>query len=196
MASPEFGFINEPWREITQIGREFTGVDYSDDRRGYNNALSALKAQHARVKLALPPDLIRELVRRNDPIIGQTATRVVEALNQSAWADALRDANALYAYGDIAYKDFTGGEALDSALAVHRTFSGRLRERFGTTDPYLRNFVIRMDPEIAVLRQGGRKAEELELIRGNIHTVALNGTLGDEAKQYFDPATVLLGLAN
>lgn len=48
-----------------------------------------------------------------------------------------------------------------------------------------------MFSEIEQLRSQGNQQRELELLRGVIHTVALNGTLGEGTKQRFDPSALV-----
>lgn len=93
--------------------------------------------------------------------------------------------------GEIDYKDSLGGEAFDLSLRTHRAFAERIRDRFSVSDLHLRLKGHQIFAEIEMLRQQGNSLKELELLRGVIHIVALNGTLGDKAKQKFDPFAVV-----
>lgn len=180
----EFAFIG--------MAHMFTGVSYPNNSQGLSDATAALRAQHERV---LPPAPTRarlqQVVARRDPLIRMAEQMAAIALNTDDYGAALTAANHLHTYGEIDYKDSLGGEIFELSLMIHRALAEIIRDRFSACDPYLRMVGGQMFAKIEQLRAEGDAPRELELLRGVIHMTALNGTLGEEAKQNFDPFAVV-----
>lgn len=177
---PEFALLG--------MAQMLTGVDYPNNPVGVGAAEAMLKAQHA---IVMPPVRSRatllHLVAQRDPIIQMSEHKATLSLEADDYETALQAANHLHAYGDIDYKDSLGGEVFDLSLRTHRTFAEKIRGRFSANDPYLRFAGRQIFMEIEELRRLGNQPQELILLRGIVHTVALNGTLGEKAKRQFDP---------
>ncbi len=181
---PEFAFLG--------MAHMFTGIDYPNNPQGLNAATAALREQHERIMPPAPTRArLQQVVAQRDPLIRMTEQMAAIALDADDYEAALLSANHLHAYGEIDFKDSLGGEAFDLSLRTHRALAERIRNRFSSSDPYLRVVGGQMFTEIEQLRNQGDSPRELELLRGIIHTAALNGTLGAEAKQRFDPFAVV-----
>lgn len=181
---PEFAFLG--------LAHLFTGIDYPHNPQGLRDATAALRSQHEKV---MPPTRTRvqllHIVAQRDPIIRTTEQMAAIALDADDYETALSTANHLHAYGEIEYKDSLGGEAFDLSLKTHRALAERIRDRFSASDSYLMFAGTKMFTEIEQNRQKGNFPRELELLRGFIHMTALNGTLGEKARQQFDPFAIV-----
>ena len=181
---PEFAFIG--------MAQMFTGEDYPNNPRGLSAAKAVLVAQHERIMPPAPTRAkLQQLIAQKDPVIEVTEQMAALALGTDDYETALTAANFLHAFGDIDYKDSLGGEVFELSLRTHRALTERIRDRFAARDPFLRVTGGQIFAEIEQLRRQGNSPRELELLRGIIHTVAVNGTLGEGAKQKFDPFAVV-----
>lgn len=193
MTDPERSFTpQDPEFAVIGMANMFFGREFPNSRQGLNEALSALRVQHEKV---MPPTSSRtqllQIVVQKDPVIETTEQMAAIALEDDDYESALLTANHLYAYGEADFNDSLGGEAFRLSLSTHRLLAQRIRDKFSTQDPYLRVAGQMMFSEIEQLRSQGNKQRELELLRGIIHTVALNGTIGESAKQRFDPSALV-----
>ncbi|GEM_PF-5617861 len=174
-----------------QMARSFTGENYPDNKTGLKNAKAAMEAQHEKI---MPPTRSREqlirIVAQKNPIIETNEQFAAIAMEEDDYETALGTTNHLFAYGDIDYKDSLGGEAFNLSLRAHRALAEKIRENFSTRDLYLRSAGNKVFAEIEQLSIQGEFAKELEVLRGVIHMVAINGTLGEKAKQRFDPFAI------
>lgn len=181
---PEFALIG--------LAQTFIGLNYPNNRQGLIAARAALVVQHERVMPPAPTRArLKQVVAQREPVIGITEQMAAIAIDADDYEAALAAANYLHAFGDIDYKDSLGGQAFELSLRTHRALSERIRDRFSALDPFLRIAGGKMFREIEQLRQQNDSPRELELLRGLIHMIALNGTLGEEAKQKFDPFAVV-----
>lgn len=192
MMNPERPFSSgQPEFAVIGVARMLTKIEFPNNRLGYATAIALLKEQHDRTQ---PPTATRlqlqQLVAQEDLVIQMTEQFSAIALDDEDWQFALMGANHLHAYGDIDLKDSLGGRAFALSLQHHRALAERIRAKFTTTDRFLSGVGAPMIAEIEALRTKGDTQRELELVRGLIHTVALNGTLGEEAKRQFDPFAV------
>lgn len=182
----------DPEIVFLELAHMFTGINYPHNPQGLRDATAALRSQHEKV---MPPIHTRvqllQIVAQRDPIIKATEQMAAVALDSDDYGAALSTANHLHAYGEIDYKDSLGGEAFDSSLKAHRAIAEKIRDRFSASDSYLMFAGTKMFTEIEQNRQNGNFVRELELLRGFIHMTALNGTLGEKAKQQFDPFAIV-----
>lgn len=181
-------------REIAFLGiaHKFTGINFPYNAQGLRAATAALRSQHEKI---MPPTHTRvqllQIVAQQDPIIRTTEQMAAIALEEDDYEAALSTANHLHAYGEINCKDSLGGEAFDLSLRTHRALAEKIRDRFSASDSYLRFAGTKMFAEIEENRQKDNFVRELELLRGLIHMTAINGTLGEKAKQQFDPFAIV-----
>ncbi len=190
--NPERPFSSgQPEFAIIGMARMFVGHEFPNNRLGFAAAMALLREQHDRT---LPPaptrTRLQQVVAQEDLVITVTEQFAALALDQDDWETALMGANHLYAYGDTDLKDALGGRTFALSLQHHRALAERIQARFTATDRYLSGIGVPMAAEIEELRARGDTQRELELVRGLIHIVALNGTLGEEAKRQFDPFAV------
>jgi hypothetical protein len=127
------------------------------------------------------------MVVQRDPLIRTTEQMATLALDAEDYPAALSAANHLHAYGEVYLKDAVGEEAFDLSLGVHRRFGTVIYDKFGGRDVFLRHSGAWVFKDIATAVGNGDRPREYTLIRSIPHVTALNGTLGPEAKQLFDP---------
>lgn len=180
--------------EISVIGMAqlFAERRLSFDRIGFIGALAILQAQleKARPHRSERP-LFRRLITDDDPMIKITETMAALAITKHDHASALVTANTLYDFGETDYQDGLGGRAFALSLRTHRNLAAIIIEEYRDTDPYLRAGFEQLQTEITAVQARGDEHTELGHWRAMIHAVALNGTLGPEAKAYFDPTAIV-----
>jgi hypothetical protein len=177
--------------DVMAIVRKFTGTPYPLNSFGLTLAHIDMQNQHARVRLRTPISEVRGLVIRKDPIIRSTAEDTMQFGVARQYAQALQSANFLHEYGAVDHQDSLGGEALNLSLNAHRLLMGMLLTDFRETDSFLSTKWDRLSPEIDRSVEAGDRAREEYLLRMAIHSVVLNGTLGEDAKEYWDPYALI-----
>ena len=181
-ADPRFSFIS--------MASMLTGEIYGLNNSGLQEATTALRTQHAKISLQMAPETLRRTVETKDPVIKATEESAVKSIKEGDFEAALESANYLNEYAEIDYKDSLGGEALQLSLETHRLFAATVLARYSDVDPFLKRGFPGMVSDITYAAATKNFAKELELIRGMIHMTALNGTLGEGAKQKFDPFAI------
>jgi hypothetical protein len=175
---------------IIRAARKFTDRQYPLNGFGLTIALTDLQNQYLRTRLTTPrPEVVR-LVRSRAPIIEETANESLEASATGRYAEALRTANMLHGYAEVDMEERLGGEAVNLSLNAHRTLLG-----LAGLDP---DAAERVTPElrrIAAAVQAasyeGEREKEYGLVRKAVHTMVLDGILGEEAKEHWDPYAVI-----
>lgn len=191
MANQERNFYSSPKDVLFGIASKFTGKHYQRNRWGEEEAFIVLQNQHKEVMPEITGlQLFRDILRKPQTVrlIGQMA---VSALDQDNYPQALYSANYACKYAETDYMDCLGGGAIEIALKVHRIFAEKIREAFFYNDPFLKRHEGNMLVEINDLRRQENHMGELVILREMVHSVALNGTLGEEAKRFFDPFALL-----
>ncbi|OGY12399.1 MAG: hypothetical protein A3F61_04045 [Candidatus Blackburnbacteria bacterium RIFCSPHIGHO2_12_FULL_41_13b] len=192
MISPERPFSSgQPEFAIIGMARMFAGREFPNNRYGLAEAMVLLREQHERTLPGLIGARLHYMVAQDDLLVVATTEQLASlALENDDYQDALMGANYLYAYGDVDFRGSLGVGAFALSLGYHRAFAERVRDRFSSVDPYLTTFGEQMFEEIQGIRTRGDTYRELGLLRAIVNTVALNGTLGEKAKQQFDPFAV------
>lgn len=190
---PELEFsLGDPRNVPVTVAKKFTGEQFPHTNAGLEAAMVVLTTQHEKT---LPPGqtplLLHQIVARKDSIIRETEQMSALALAEGDFEAAILTANYLHAYGEIDYQDSLGGEAFELSLRTHRALSGMVFSRFAHVDPFLRVAAPRLLTDLDALKKTGKTAEEIKILRTIIHEAALNGTLGEDAKQQFDPFAVV-----
>lgn len=114
-----------------------------------------------------------------------------DALYERDYHKALEVGNHLYFYGELAYQDNLQSLAYIQAVGFHSEFAHKVLKEFGDRDSYLQRSGEIAFKELEVARVSKDHHRELEIARGIVHSVALNGTLGDKAKRAVDPLAIV-----
>ncbi|MBI3341599.1 hypothetical protein HY024_00590 [Candidatus Curtissbacteria bacterium] len=129
------------------------------------------------------------------PLIVSGIEEVAEdALNDGDYLQALERANDLNFYGELALAADGDNMAFMNVLTVagfHRDFANHVRERFGASDPYLVAHGQETFNAMDAAWKGRDFHRALVIGRGIVHRVVLNGTLGAEAREAFDPLALI-----
>ncbi len=186
-------------RRITPQDNEFRFIELADTffqrsfpstDHGYTAARKALIEQSKKVT---PSPTTQELIRRNSEkgFFRKFETGITKALEEERYALALKNANQLYAYGEVDRRDFGSSYGIYGlSLKAHRTLADNVITRFSDQDQYLTTNSVQITDKYRCLKKRDDHGE-LMFLRRVIHRVALNWTLGDSARQQFDPFAVL-----
>lgn len=193
MSETDPGFTPmDPELAIIGMAHAFLGIDFSNDRPGLQLALAALEEQHARVQPPVPDQLrITEVVVERNPVIRVSEQMAAIGIESEDYELAIGATNNLFAFGEADYQDSLGGEAFGLSLNAHLDLARHIVEKFSEVDPFLRVAGRRVFEEASTDCEQGDSHKGLGVLRGLIHTVALNGTLGEAAKSKFDPYSVV-----
>jgi hypothetical protein len=190
-SGPEFTPLDVEFAVIG-MAEAFSGADFPNDRQGLHLALIALQEQHDKVQPPVPDLLkITEVVIERDPIIKLSEQMAAMGTESEDYELALAATNNLFAFGEADYQDSLGGDAFGLSVRAHRDLARHIVEKYSATDPYLRVAGLQVLDEALADLDHGDAHRGLKVIRGLIHTVALNGTLGEAAKAKFDPYALL-----
>ena len=166
-----------------------TGRDFPNSQDGLTEAIAAMQIQHQKVMPNFSYDEAAYLVSQWEPV------HVAEVMGQSALSAEVFDevlyfSNQLFVFGEVDLQRDLGNRAFQISLQFHRQFADLIRERFSGTDPYLIMAGKATYSDIEKLREAGDEQVELTILRGVIHMIALNGTLGGKAKEQVDPMAI------
>lgn len=179
---PEFAYIG--------MAQQFTGQNYPNNESGLEQARAALEVQH---QSTLPPIIDKmqayELIKEG-AVIDMTEQMAALAIRDGDYDAALLTTNHLFFYGDIDFQDSMGGRAFNHSLNLHRALAEKIQIEFGARDQFLRFLQRSVFSDAEQLRRQGSYDRELQILRGFVHMVALDGTLGSEARKRFDPHAV------
>lgn len=193
MSNPEFErSLNENDGVLLEMAFLFDGVDYCEggSKKELQRAKDILNQQHRKVMPKFTRDKMFVLAR-NDSLINAFLQTFNNALSKNNFPDALGSLNSLYAFGNIVYMDSLSGKGFAASLEAHRTFADRILHDFIDNSQLWAPYKKSMLNEVAVHRKQGGPAKELGKLRQIIHLTALEGTLGEAAKQQFDPFAVV-----
>lgn len=179
----------QPEARIAIIGMAsmLTGRKFDNSPAGFEMAIGLLTAQHEKVQPPAIRTRLYKAVSNNDPIIDFSEQMFALALHENDFFTALSASNHLFAYAEIDYNDSLGNHALALALRSHRDFAKIILEQFSNRDPYLKMFGSVVFDDAKKLGEEGDTWKEIILLRGLIHLIAINGTLGIETKEHVDP---------
>lgn len=134
----------------------------------------------------------RDMIATGGGLIATIPEQVAsDALYNGDYHKALEVGNHVYFFGELAYQDQLNILIFLNSVSFHREFANRLREKFGDQDLYLKvtgPIAFRVMEEARETKNFHR---ELQIARGTIHSVALNGTLGRDAKRAVDPLAIV-----
>lgn len=181
-SDPEFAFLG--------VAGALAGRMFENSDQGYTEAIATMQARHQQVMPRYTPEEVEVLVRRGEPV--EIAEALGElSLDRGEFADAMFFGHQLYAYGEVDRQRDLGNQAFQTSLRFHRSMAEEIERRFGEVDPYLRMSGRETLVDAQRLREVGDEEDELRVLRGLVGVVALNGTLGEEAKENVDPMAIM-----
>jgi hypothetical protein len=193
MSNPEFeSNLNENDGNLLEMAFIFDRVDYCEggSKKEIQRAKDILTAQHRKVMPKFTRDKMHMLAQ-NESLINMISQTFHNAFLKDDLATSLRYLNNLHAFGNFDYLDSLGGKAFTASLEAHRTFAKRISDDFIDKSQLLSPYKESMLDEVAVYREQNEPSKELGKLRQLIHITALEGSLGEKAKQQFDPFAVI-----
>lgn len=162
-----------------------SGIKFSHDRTGLSQAYKMVRQRNERL---LYPDNDINLIKniRTRGKIEKLEEEAGEAISKGVYIQSLKLSNWMYAYGntDLTYR--LGGKALQASYRYHKYLGMHVARNFLHKDPYLKKYFFRFYDDVVQARKQNDFLKELALWRAMIHVVALNGSLGEPARQYVD----------
>lgn len=178
---PEYAFIGLASHFTTRLPQTV---------QGYIRAIAILQEQHQKIMPKFAYDVLKQSA--SDSTIVDTIEQMASlSISSHDYSTALDMANYLYILGDIDQNENLGNHAFEKSFAFHKTFGDIILHEYSSTDPYLQFAGAAIMTDITKYEEIGNDQEALNLLRGLIHTVALNGTLGKDAKSFIDPMAIV-----
>ena len=189
--SPDIS-INQ--QSVITIASEFSQLNLEMNDKGYQNACEILIEQHKRISFPFREtreDLL-QLATNESNTTQFVETRDELGIDVSNYYNALTNANNLFNCAQKDIQESLNYFMFNFALKNHRKLFNNIYVNFKMTDPLLTKSGIKILNELEMVVNSNDQVNELHILRGVIHRIALNGTLGDEAKKCFDPFALVI----
>ena len=178
----EYGFLG--------LAERVSGRNFPNTDDGFTEAIAAMQEQHQKVMPGFSHDEVALLVNQWESVhLAEVLAHMT--LRNEKLGEAVYFSNQLFVYGEVDLQRDLGNRAFQISLSFHRQFANLIKERFSKTDPYLIEAGRVTFSDIDQSREIGDQQLELSVLRMVIHGVALNGTLGEKAKENVDPMALV-----
>lgn len=183
-------FIAKPRALHSFMGmtQDLFGKQYPSGRKGLELAVFDVEEHRRSIFPQLDPASIAKMLRNRDPFIAQTQKEAVTSLNDGQYFAVFEASNRMHLFAQASMLLVADeGVTFFSSLIIQKKITRTIFDEFVDKDPYLQMYKDELRPYILNPTSGLPRGQEYQMLRSVAHTVAFNGTVGENVRTLVDP---------